>query len=308
MANVKLLLQAALGAAVLAASSAALAQPLPVNVTQMPSWLAGVDGMPSFDSATARLYPPPGGTVMLYDGDTLVGWYMQPGFVNLTPDHVYGIAVMSGTTMQFNSGLLVRKGITDVRFAASGYPTLQYYPSPAALYGYGGQGYGYGAPGYGYGAPGYGYGAPGYGAPGYGYGAPGYGYGVPVANRPYHTPAAPPAQHDVAAPRDTREAAMSDREIAALAQQMNGIVTDQKRMAALTSATKGIELRAAQGAELVRQFRTHRYRVIAAAHLKHQLRDPRNAAALDAAVGRDVSPRPVALPSIGSRVRFAAGK
>lgn len=289
MANLKFLVQAAVGAVILAASSAAIAQPVPVNVTQVPSWLSGVEGMPNFDSATARLYPPAGGTVMLYDGDTLVGWFMQPGFVNLVPNHIYGIAVMSGTTMQFNSGLLVRKGVTDVSFADGGYPQIQYYPSPAALYGYGH----YGRPAYGYDGYGYGY-NDGYGYDGYGrspYGRDPYGY--PPAPVVHHPAAPPPPPHPpvhVVVNDDT----LSNQDVARVMVDMRDDATDGKRLTEMKRGLGQAKLRASQAAKLMQAFTTQRGRNVAFVVLKSRLVDPQNTRVLEAA-------RDAALPTVQVR-------
>jgi hypothetical protein len=284
--NIKFLIQAAVGAFVLSASSAALAQPVPINVTQMPSYLEGA-GLPNYDTATTRLYPPTGGSIMLYDGDTLVGYFMQPGFVNLVPDHVYGIAVMNGTTMTFNSGLLVRKGLTDVTFADAGAPNIQYYPSPTAYYDYAYR-YGYN---YGYGYP--------YPRPHHHHHTPTRTVVVHHHDAPANPPAAPLQPRNTAPTAQDDEATMTYAEARDLARQMRAEDGDRAALARLKDGIAVNETMSSRSAvSLIRALQTPRAKRQAAGLLKEHLSSG-SPEALDRATNERPATRMVAPRAIG---------
>jgi pyruvate/2-oxoglutarate dehydrogenase complex dihydrolipoamide acyltransferase (E2) component len=80
-------------------------------------------------ATTVHVRPPTGGTVMLYRGNALRGWWMQPGLVTVQPDVLYSLVATRGTTVLYASGIVFRPGYTAVAWTGNALPRIGYQPA-----------------------------------------------------------------------------------------------------------------------------------------------------------------------------------
>ncbi len=95
------------------------------------AWGAASHGMPSIDphAAVVQVVPPQGGTVMLYRGSELVGWWMHPSFTTVRPGQLYGVVATRGTHLMHNAAMVFRPGITTISWDQGDVPLIVYQPA-----------------------------------------------------------------------------------------------------------------------------------------------------------------------------------
>ncbi len=79
-------------------------------------------------ATTLRVVPPRGGMVMVHQNGKAVGWFMQAGIVNVTPNQIYGLTATRGTHVLFNASIVAREGYTQAIWGEDDAPQLTYQP------------------------------------------------------------------------------------------------------------------------------------------------------------------------------------
>ncbi|HZO13425.1 MAG TPA: hypothetical protein VFB62_09195 [Polyangiaceae bacterium] len=88
------------------------------------------DRLPPPGQATVRIVPPRGGTVMLYRGGQVVGWFMRPGFAQVDARVPYGIMATRGTAVLFHAGITMNPGLTELVWGEGNTPSIGWLPGP----------------------------------------------------------------------------------------------------------------------------------------------------------------------------------
>ena len=87
------------------------------------------------DPGATSLYiaPPKRGMVIVYrDGDA-VGWFVNPGYLPVDANGVYGVVATRGSSMLFNARFRLRPGLTRLEWSDGNTPQVLYHPAyPAA--------------------------------------------------------------------------------------------------------------------------------------------------------------------------------
>ena len=122
--NTRRLLGLALALCTLAIPAAAQAGPV--------NDVLRADRLPPPGQATVRIVPPRGGTVMLYRGGKVAGWFMRPGFAQVDARVPYGVMATRGTAVLFHAGISMNPGLTELVWDEGNTPRIGWLPGPNA--------------------------------------------------------------------------------------------------------------------------------------------------------------------------------
>ena len=214
-------------------ASAALAWPAVAMAEAGPVHRALTGGVVDPGASALYIAPPSQGMVIVYRDGEAVGWFVNPGYLTVAPNGIYGIVATRGTSMLFNAQFRLRPGLTRVEWADGSSPTVLYQPAyPQAR-------------------------------------RPAQAEARPAA-RPPRKPAASqasgtPARPAARAQTPSQGAAVSSQRFAGLLQRLDAAGNEHDRYRALRAEAAGLRFSKSQERQILARFRSEAMRKKAAA-------------------------------------------
>jgi hypothetical protein len=110
-------------------AAAALAWPAAAAAQAGPVHRALTGGVVDPGATALYIAPPRQGMVIVYRDGEAVGWFVNPGYLTVAPNGVYGIVATRNSSLLFNAQFLLRPGLTRVEWADGNVPSVLFHPA-----------------------------------------------------------------------------------------------------------------------------------------------------------------------------------